>query len=472
MKINTIKQTLLQHLFALLGLCIVLYYIWFRVLRDRAPQIIPFETSWISFLIVLIICLTYLYIILRIYRPKSAHPSILKLLQLIKRLYYPLIVLDEKFRTNSMVKTLIIKLLFYFNIFIKKYKLYLYDNQNVFQLVFFHLPKFILLFVFCLDVFYFRQIKLFYYFLGLAILSMVFNYLLYLIKLQFEEYLEYLDKSFLILILSTNEEKLTSKDDEMSYMFFPSELQHINEFFDRYVVHTKYFIDIQATSITFNYDLLKYDCIETIQAREIYAEKHHIQLPEISVFEPRYDDIAKALAKEFDKLMPIAINVSAFFKEYIFVKQKSDKIKRLNIMIILMYLICWVYIFWVSFINLDILVSCISNIIDNIEPFSQSNLEDGTEIHNQLIQDNARKKKKHPLTDEEIRQQELKRPKQSAELLKNKNDMALRQALPQGIRKVLEFKDHLERQKAAFEEKKTNKREKLKNDHEPNKKYT
>ena len=382
MKITIIKQTFLQYLFVLLGFSLLCYYIWFRILRDRAPQIIPFETSWISFILVLIICLTYLYIIIRIYQPKSPHPYVLKLLEVIKKIYYPLIVLDKVFKSNVVIKKIIIKLLFYGSLFTKKYKLYLYMNQNVFQLVFFHLPKFILLFVFCLDVFYFNEIKLFYYFIWLTLLPILFDYILYLIKGELENQIEYLEKTFYILVLSTG-------NDGNDYFVSPSNLKCINEFFDRYILHAKYFIEAQVMNLTFNYDLLKYDCIETGEAREIYAEEHHIQLPSLSVFEPRSDEISKNIFEEFHELMPMAINVTSFFENYKFIKQESIKTKKLNIMIMLMYLFCWVYIFLVSFVNFEVLVSCISNIIDNIEPFSQSNLEDGTEIHNQPIQYNT-----------------------------------------------------------------------------------
>ena len=373
MKITIIKQTFLQYLFVLLGFSLLCYYIWFRILRDRAPQIIPFETSWISFLIVLIICLTYIYIIIRIYKPKPPHPYVLKLLEVIRKLYYPIKVLNETFRTNYQVKKLVFIILFYFNIFVYKYQLFNYNNQKKFQILFFYGPTFILLFIFVVDIFYFHQIKIFYYFLFLSILPMIFDYLLYLIKIELENQIEYLDKSFYILILSTDEERHNGK---YNYFMSPSRLEHINEFFDRYVVHAKYFIELQAIALNFNHDLLKYDCIETGEAREIYAEKHNIQLPPISVFEPRSDEISKDIFKQCHKLIPMTINVSAFFEEYMLVKQHAKTIKFSKIIIMLMYLVCWSNIFLVSFLNLEVLVNCLGSILDSTDPFSDLNLSE------------------------------------------------------------------------------------------------
>lgn len=90
-------------------------------------------------------------------------------------------------------------------------------------------------------------------------------------------------------------------------------------------------------------------------------QKHNVQLVPIYFSEPRQDEISIILAQEYHRLMPIVILVSAYFQQQehnIKIDLKFieyDKIRKMNILIILTYLISWIYILilTVQILNID-----------------------------------------------------------------------------------------------------------------------
>lgn len=48
---NNIKKNIFNCLLILLGFFLVMYYIWFRFIRERLPRDIPFNLTFINFFI-------------------------------------------------------------------------------------------------------------------------------------------------------------------------------------------------------------------------------------------------------------------------------------------------------------------------------------------------------------------------------------------------------------------------------------
>ena len=368
MKINTIKQIFLQYSFALLGFIMLSYYIWFKVFRDRVPRNIPFEFSWGFFFIVFIIVVIYFYIIWRLYRPKAPSTYILYCLQYLQKLYQPLFILEQVTKNNLFIKKITNKLFLLGGHFVKRHKLYLDKPYFTFYFFFNFLLKFIILLLFFIDIFIFQQIKLFYYVIWLSIIPLIFKYLIHIIK-------EDLDKNFYIKVLSTD-------DDDNDYIVFPHSFINHAVFKEDDVTllnYSRLFIELQGASLFLGFTLFKYDCVETWEARVAYAEKHNLELAPLYMPYPQNDDISKILAKDFNMLINPTINIYAFFNLQSCYKEKILNIeKSMNIFFSIGYLICWSYIFLISFVKFDIFMSFIVTVVNNLEPFSELNIQKDT----------------------------------------------------------------------------------------------
>jgi xanthosine utilization system XapX-like protein len=340
--INMKDNKFYQYILTLFGLFAIFYYIWFRFLRERLPRDIPFESSLFILLLLGVICGIYLYILLRLCIPKPPNKYIVKLLTIYYELYKPLIETEKKIRSNVFISFIISKLFYLFSIFTDRHVLYYTHTNIAFYILINLFPKAILTLFFVVDIFYFHQLSIFYSFICLGLIPLIFQYLLYIIKEELENKIKYLDDHFCCVYVAEE-----GKDDDCHpYIMYPSSLETNYEG----LINTRYFIDRQSDALTLYCDLYKYDCIETLEAREEYEKKHNLE-PILLVFLiPRHDEIACILAKDFDELMPQVINISAYFKECENNKEKINK-KSMIIMVII-YLICWIYILIVTFFSI------------------------------------------------------------------------------------------------------------------------
>lgn len=80
------------------------------------------------------------------------------------------------------------------------------------------------------------------------------------------------------------------------------------------LTNIRYFVDIQSNAIYLDHTLYSYTCMERSTARKKYYNKHNMKVEYllITLSVPPYDDISKALAKDFHKLMENAINIKVF----------------------------------------------------------------------------------------------------------------------------------------------------------------
>jgi hypothetical protein len=138
----------------------------------------------------------------------------------------------------------------------------------------------------------------------------------------------------------------------------------------------RFFIDIQAYNLMFEYDLYEYTCVETDYAREEYAKKYKVNIPITARnYLPNFDEVSIKLRKDFEDIIPKVIYIYTFLDVYKDVTKPNDKEKYANIIVLLSYIICWIYILIISIHTLkmeDILdvIEMIQNTYKNVpNPF-------------------------------------------------------------------------------------------------------
>ena len=154
-------------LLALIGLGIFAAYFWMRFLRTRTVKELPLHLSIEGFFILLYIVFIFTYIIISLLFIKSSNPIIEKILDII---FIPLKELDKSFKNIPIVKK-------YHETFLTKiFPLleYLINKTDLFFIIFWILPRLLLLFVLGLDVFIFAKFEYRYKFIFIGLL-LLFN---------------------------------------------------------------------------------------------------------------------------------------------------------------------------------------------------------------------------------------------------------------------------------------------------------
>jgi hypothetical protein len=366
MKIKLNRKLLYINLIALIGLFIILFYIWFRFIRERLPKEIPFTLNIFSFFCLCFCCLVYMYILYRIFKPATSI-----LLPLFKNklvfISMPLYYFDKLINNNKYVTKIIFTWFYKIILYSKAYDTNI--NKNIYM-TFMVIPKIVLLGVFILDVFYFKNLQIFYNIIFIGFIPLFYTYSIYSINKYKEIISNYLDKNYRVKMLSTKKDENDYRKQHGNRCFFGfiNGLKYIEPELD--MLESKYFIEIQAANLMFDYQLYKYTCIETWHARKIYIKKHKVPEPLIWFYQPESDEISKALAKEFHELMPKAYYFQAFIEtHYDIVKVNFIKYNKY---FLIGYLVCWLYILFISIHTLDFseLLNVLTWLKHDVEPFS------------------------------------------------------------------------------------------------------
>lgn len=320
-------------------------YIWFRFIRERLPKDIPFSLTLLTLIFLLFICSIFVYVILRLINPKSpnilTHKFIIFYTKIVKFLYK----FDQILKENQWVKTRIESILLFL---LKKLKPdTLYSKGEIKYILYFLLPRIILLLVFLIDVFYFLKI---------SIINLLVSYFIYSIKTLALTYLEIL-KDYLIEIIS--------KDDDLNadYYLDPSTISYddyvITELDQRFHYLTiQHFIDLQCTAIMFDHTPYHYKCFHKSQRQDLI----NLCPQKFEIFLENY----------IESLLQSLLDIKIIFETINFL-EKRKTIQNLRIIIYSLYLISWLYILFVSlhtfhFTALErIFLQCFQ---DYIEPFS------------------------------------------------------------------------------------------------------
>ena len=338
-----------NYIWSLLGFLLLVLYIWGRFLRIRLPRDIPFTLNTFAFIILLFICFIYVYSIYRILKPKIP-PQVIS--DIIYYISLSLKSLDDYLKSFSFISN------FYKKVFI--YLANRIDDLNFKRwekIIFFInlFPHVILLFIFFLDLFYFRKLYYFYKVLWVSVILFIipiclhsFLYVkdlmvMYWMTHSTEVMVPYV-KDVLPPHLDYWHEDYDDTDDDINE---PPETMFINfeTFIKLYFEHSYY----PEKKI----DNFHYIVFPTQEWQEDFLNKNNLK-KEI------YSSVIATLEADFiKKEINLIIKLCSICNSYeilISFSQLTFKIKVMKICVLTLYLIGWLYILSKS--------TSIQNIID------------------------------------------------------------------------------------------------------------
>lgn len=347
------KNNFKQYFLAFIGLIFLFLYIWHRYIRERLPRDIPFQPTLLNLLFVIGISFMYFYVLLRIFKPKPPHPWVLQLFLLLQPVFKPWYALDVVIRENIYFHRLI-------NSLGKMLKYITNEERNIkLYIVWYILPRVILLFILLIDTFHFHKLNYIYTFGFLTLFIFICYYIIYCLRITIKQYIEYLDYYF--------EVEVTSEDFDGSNYF--TDIEYLN---DRDEMKIQAFINYQTAAFWFDNTpyKFKYKFVERYNTNAEFIE--------ISAKENKY------LINEFYRLIPLIVSINLFIetydciinkfidnKETDYITKMRINLKRVYIIITSLYLITWLYILIVNIHTLPIdTFTFLFEMQDKMEPFS------------------------------------------------------------------------------------------------------
>jgi hypothetical protein len=259
--------------------------------------------------------------------------------------YKPLKVLDESTKSNPIINKYFNKLL---SLIADKIKI---TDEHILKIyIFFNIvPRFILVTMLCLDIFWFHHIKYLYKIILIGIVPFIYKYMIYSFKYAKEQYILGLEPMVDKIMTDYNEDP---KDDDWNFM-------PIREF-----------IEIQTSSIFIHNR--KYSC--SIMTSDSYIRK---------TLEEKLD--YRQARKELTKTLELIILISVHIETFSFYHESDDIIKYLKVAVFSTYFICWSYILVKSLPMLPLnAFDWLWVIQDNQEPFSLTSILAFEELHHTL----------------------------------------------------------------------------------------
>jgi|ERR1700678_96921 len=368
MKLNKLLTIIFtsKYVLNLLGFLMLAYFIWYRFLRERVPKNIPFGLTELGLYILISICCIYVYILFRLIKPKEPSELIRQLLQPLSKFYTPWFVLEETIKTNKYIRKIYPEILIYFPRVLRYYKTV--SIMYKVYLVLYIIPRTLLLIIFCIDVFYFHRIEYVYTFSFLILYILICRYIIYSLKKTTEECITALDEWYFVEITSQDTEDSDYFVDIDSIDWYTTAKSYIEWKYlsdKEHRLEIKKFIDLQSAAINFDNTLYSYISSPKYKLIEKYAIENNLT---VSYVQSKLEELDPLISKDFYELIPIVIHLYLAVDNYEYTSNSDNRVKRFNLILITTYLICWIYILFVSF-KIELL-NTLLNILDKIEPFS------------------------------------------------------------------------------------------------------
>jgi len=332
-------------LIELLGFIILLSFIWIRFIYKRLPRHIPFDLTLLGFLILIMICIFYIYKIYTLIKPSKSSKTINFLYPMLKILLAPLIQLNEFLLSPKIIRN-IIKLMLL--LIYKLFKIHMImDNEKYIRAFLFVIPQLIFTTCLILDCFYFKKLYLIYDVIVIITFPLLVQYLLYASEAIKVYDTILLDKYFIIEIISEDirytendwDENGFLKPDRPFYFLKPSLLRYnsLSDYKEYKYLKTISFIDYQVSCLVCDNLLYEYKILFQNERKDVIYFKT-IAIP---------NNLTKS---KCNKLLQTHINIS-FTKDKIISSTERFATSFLNVSlgINIFALICWSYILFVSY---------------------------------------------------------------------------------------------------------------------------
>jgi hypothetical protein len=297
-------------------LAFFIFIIWFRYIRERLPRDIPFNLSLIGFIIIICICIGYIYAIYKYIKPESN--GINTIVKVKKYLFKPIELLITFFRHNEFTKENYEKLLL---LFLQKAKKMNYLKAHILINI---LPRVILLSLFIIDIFYFQSINYFYKILIIGIIIIIGKIIIHIYVYVKDTSIEFVEER--IEIYCHDVEKYEDRG-----------------VFARLTV--KELVEEQTMRVLKGLQKINYIPSFSVD----FVEKENEQLKTLPP--PHLQIDIEALETNARHTLNLVISINKVLYQY---ELEVAKFKYINILINLLYVICWVYILIVSFPTMDL----------------------------------------------------------------------------------------------------------------------
>jgi hypothetical protein len=360
--IMNLLKYFIRYILILIGLFMLLGYLWVRFMRERLPREIPFNLSLLGFVILLYLCLIYAYIVyILLSKSHSSNPIIKKLIDII---YKPLVTLDETIKNHPIINP-------YYERFIDSFPSrfgYLFKQPYYFYYTFAIFPRVVLVTALFIDIFYFNKLFYIYKVLLIGIFLLLNRYIIYSLKVAKELIIlkgETLFKGIIVPYVKgvhpcedpddpsyddPNAEDYED-DDDMPYNWRTMRLP------------LRIYVNFQSNAFVQRNYVSDPTVITTDKYDDIFCKKYNIS--EKDMFKGGL--YLKETEADLERIMQIPLLVAY----YTYADNFDPQIKILKVLIFTNYLLCWLYILRVSFHTLpsDTFQS-IWKIIDIEDPFS------------------------------------------------------------------------------------------------------
>jgi len=346
------NKKIYQFIIILLGIIMLLGFIWLRFIRSRLPKEIPLNFSLLGFLIVFYICLIYIYILISLLRKLKPMNPILK--EIIDSIFIPLETLDHYLKhlsyLNKTYKQCIVFLAYKLNYFLAQ--------TNMFYYAFEIFPRILLVTVLFTDIFGYHELYYIYKFLLIGAFILIGKYIIYAFKYAKEDFIGSLQDQLDIFMAFEHAIRVVD-------LLPPEEESEDFDIPETLIIPLKIFIDFQTTTFITQKEYYSYMVFQNCYDDSYYTEKN-LPLPR------------KFTTKELEGRIKNILQLSLLVAHYDLTLNTNRAVKTLRILIFLNYLICWLYIllmsfpslFYASFWELWIIFS----IQDIEEPFSLTDL--------------------------------------------------------------------------------------------------
>jgi hypothetical protein len=343
------------------------WYILARFILPRLPKDIPFDLSLTRLIILLSICTVFTWVLIKIFYPKEPSEAIRLLIRKIQTIFKPVYILDISLRNNEIFKQFIIitsPILSYLCL-TRLSSLMLHMLTSI-------LPRFILLCLLFVDVFYYGCIQSFYSYAFLGLIPLIIRYYIYNIRILQEEYTVYLDKLYFVIY---------------PYRVDKGKDVDVRRYINDVTVNTVYEHEVVCDM---SFDLVR---------------KHNKENPDmqINAYRSLTQEERKLLSKEFYRLTPALISISKFlfnhdsilewygnpepaiFKDPVYGHRARKLIKGpymlyirwAAVILIGGYIMCWGYILLVSLPTFHLLnfeMILLENFQDIMDPFTNEKI--------------------------------------------------------------------------------------------------
>jgi hypothetical protein len=331
-------KTKLNHIIlSILGLIIFVAFIWFRFIRERMPKDIPFNLTLLGFVILVYICLIYLYIIFTLSTEKKLSNAFIE--TLISNIFKPLIALDQSIKKHTLInpyyKRFIIYLVYKLDRILNKSEIYYY--------MFAIFPRLILVTALSIDTFCFHKLFYIYKILLIGLLLLLNRYIIYSLKYAKEHFITQLEP-LIYTPYVRYDHKICAE------VYYNGDEEAADDEYDADTgmsLELKYLIKYGSESIYYYDKSLTYTIMSNSKYKEIYCKKHNIPFP-YNANNLVSDSVWTQINQEVNQKIDNILKISVLLLSYQLYHEFTPEIKRMKVLIFTNYLLCWLFILVVS----------------------------------------------------------------------------------------------------------------------------